>query len=141
MKDTELKTARDRALYEAYLKAIREHTFVDYHACVDYVRKSRAPQFFLSPKSLSNYLGLIFSGKDLISELNDASLRRVWELYDRYMDYIEEHDCTGVSRERICEILVEQEAPEFYLGRERAIQILNRERKRARRQIQARYKQ
>ncbi len=138
MKDTELKRTRDRDFYRTYVDCLQTCRFKNRYEAVDHVRKHSSPCFYISPKVLSNYIGIILRG-DILPQLNSSGKRRLKELYKRYRDYITMHPNTNLSRERICEILVEEKAPEFYIGRSLAFQILSRERKKAIKELQNRY--
>ena len=131
MKDTELKEMRDRALYQVYLQGLEEGRFNSMREAGEYVRKQPAPQFFLSSRVASLYIGMIMQGISLL-HLNSLSRRRIWTLYDRYVEWKRENASSTLSRERICEILVEEPAPEFYVTMEQARKSIWKEWKKAR---------
>lgn len=131
MKDTELKRMRDEALYNVYLQGLEAGEFASQQQASDYVSLHSAPQYFIEAKKLSTYFGMIESHISLIA-LNSASRRRVWHLYDEYRAWRRNHPDSKLTRERVCELLVEEPAPEFYLKPEsvrRIIQRMNRERR------------
>lgn len=131
MKDTELKRMRDEALYQVYLQGLEEGAFVSMQEAAEYVSSHEAPQFFIEAKQVSLYIGMIENHISLIF-LNSASWRRVRTLYAMYLKWREEHPESQLTRERVCEILVGECAPEFYLMPESAriiIQRMRRERR------------
>lgn len=114
MKDTELKRMRDEALYEVYLQGLEAGAFESLQEAADYVSTHPAPQYFIAAKKVSDYFGMIESHVSLIA-LNSASRRRVWRLYAEYRRWLQENPGSKLSRERVCELLVDEPAPEFYL--------------------------
>ena len=135
MKDTELKRQRDRALYEAYIKGLEEGRFASMRDAAEFVRQQPAPQFYISPREASLQIGRIEARISLIG-LNSLSRRKIWDLYDRYVLYLRQHPDTSLTRERILEILVEEPAPQFYIGAEMARKILQQENARIRKKWQ-----
>lgn len=127
MKDVELKAARDRDIFHAYRQAVLQMDFTNQEEAIDYVRMHTAPRFYISPKVCSILLGKLFAGKPL-DKLNFLALKRLYELKKRYMEC--KRECGNLSRERICEIIVDMPAPEFYVGRTHASRIISKEMRR-----------
>lgn len=130
MKYTELKTARNRALYAAFKKGLSDGSFATMRDAARYVCKQPAPSYYIEAEKASMLVGRILQGVSLIN-LNSCSRRKAWQLYRNYMKYLEEHPCCKLSRERIMEILVDEQAPEFYLEPQRTRKILYQERRKA----------
>lgn len=126
MKDTELKRLRDRDLYEVYRRGLEEGRFVSMRDAADYVRQQPAPQYYISSREASLQIGRIEARISLIG-LNALSRRRIWRLYDNYVAFLNDNPDTELTRERILEILVDEPAPEFYIGAEMARKILQQE--------------
>lgn len=127
MKDTELKEARDRDLFVCYQKALRENNFQDQWEAIEYVRRCPAPRFYISSKSCSLLLGKIFAGKRL-ERMHPLAYKRIRHLADMYKTYVSgENGKKGLSRERICEILVDMPAPEFFVSHLYATRIITKE--------------
>lgn len=126
-RDTELREERDHALYLTYLRGLREEHFKNMHEAADWCRHQPAPKFYLSSKSLVNYIKMINRGKSL-NRLHSTTRRKVYKLYNMYQKYMEEHPDNTDPRERICEILVDEPAPEFYMGHDLTLLALQRER-------------
>lgn len=126
MKDTELKVARDRDLFLAYQKALRNNVFQNQWEAVEFVRTHPAPRFYISSKVCSLLLGRVFAGKP-VDGLHPLSRKRLKELERLYRDYEENAFKGKRMRERICEIIVDMPAPEFYVSNRYATRIINRE--------------
>lgn len=127
MKDTELKEARDIALYKVYKEGLVTHTFGTMHEAIDWCRLQPAPCFFLSAKRLSNYITLLQCGHNLNS-LHPSTRKKVKHLYARYIEFKTKHPLgKEMSRNQICELLVEEPAPEFYIGWRHALRIIRKE--------------
>lgn len=130
MKDTELREMRDRALYAAYLKGIREGTVSTLNEAADYARNQPAPRFFISPWNLAKYFVQVEKHRPM-NRVNSSTRHKIRELYSRYQAYLRDHPDNTYSRTRICEILVDEPAPRFYMGQELAKKIIVKERKAA----------
>lgn len=127
MKDTELTKSRDAALYECYLQGLKTQTFANMHEAADWCRSQPAPKFYISAESLAGYLYTIRKGGSL-HNLHRSTQEKVYDLLDRYRLYVATHDVQRVGLKRICEDLVEEPAPRFYIGHHHAIAVLQRER-------------
>lgn len=127
MKDVELKAIRDRDLFLCYQKALKEHDFRNQWEAIEYVRKSPAPRFYISSKVCSLLLGKIFAAKKL-ERMHPLAYKRIKCLEKMYKYYVSgEAAKKGLSRERVCEILVDMPAPEFFVSNVYATRIINRE--------------
>ncbi len=131
MKDTELKKQRDRDLYAAYVEGLRQRTFASLGEASEYARKQTAPQYYISARTASLLIHKIQNKVSLI-DVHESSRRRIWQLYDRYQEYLRENPDTKEAREIILEKLVETPAPEFFLSGSRAKHIIIEERRRRR---------
>lgn len=137
-RDTELRQERDRELYSIYVKGLNEQNFENTHEAADWARSQPASKFFISSKSLVNYIGQRLANAPL-TNMFEENRRRMEYLYGLYLDFIANNPNTTLSRERICEILVESPAPMFFIGHESAIKIILRERASAKKQFIDRY--
>lgn len=127
MRDTELKSARDRDLFLCYQKALRENVFRNQWEAIEYVRTHAAPRFYISPKSCSLLLGRLFAGKP-VDRLNRLAWKRIKHLESLYKAFVkDEGGMKGLSRERVCELLVDMPAPEFYVTHRYATRIILKE--------------
>ena len=127
MKDTELKAIRDRDLFLCYQKALRECNFKNQWEAIEYVRQSPAPRFYISSKACSLLLGKLFAGHRL-GKIHPLAYRRIKHLEKMYKNYVSgEAGCKGLSRERVCEVLVDTPAPEWYVSNAYATRIINKE--------------
>ena len=127
MKDIELKSIRDRDLFLCYQKALKEKDFKNQWEAVEYVRKSPAPRFYISSKVCSLLLGKLFAGYKL-ERMHPLAYKRIKHLEKLYRGIVAgEAKYKGLSRERICEILVDMPAPEFYIANIHATRIIHKE--------------
>ena len=127
MKNMEIREMRDRALYEAYVRGIREHDFSGEDEAADYARMQPAPSFFISAWNLNKYFVRIEHHQPM-DKIFSSTRRKIRELYRRYQTYMLEHPDTKLARLHICMILVDEPAPEFYVGHDLALKIISRER-------------
>lgn len=134
MKNTELKRARDTALYAVYKRCLSEGRFATMRNVAKHICKQPAPRFYIEGEKASLLVGRILANESLIN-LNSCSRRMAWELYRRYKRFLAEHPDTTLSRERIMEEVVEEQAPEFYIEPQRARKIIYLELRRARKKI------
>lgn len=127
MRDTELKQTRDRDLFLCYQRALQENNFQDQSEAIEYVRKCPAPRFYISSKSCSILLGKIFAGKRL-ERMHPLAYKRLRHLADMYRAYVSgDNGMKGLSRERVCEIIIDMPAPEFYVSHLYATRIITKE--------------
>lgn len=127
MKNTELKRARDLALYHAYKIGLSSGSFVTMRDAAKYVCEQPAPRYFIEAEKASILIGRILAGVSLINH-NSCTRRMAWQLYNNYKAFLSSHPGCKLSRERIMELLVDEPAPEFYIEPQRARKILYQER-------------
>ena len=127
MQNTELKIERDRELYLTYLRGLEDERFDDLTQAAEWVQSQPASKFYITSKALANYIGAIQNGKTppRMYYYNELKIR---VLYERYLDFIESHPNHGMSREKICDMLVEEPAPQFYISQDYIRIIIQRER-------------
>ena len=123
-KDTELKRSRDWALYEVYKKGLQDQRFSTQKEAINWVFQQPAPQFFLSSKSLAVHLGELTRTGSL--PVYEATREKILRLAEMYQQYIDEHPDSGLSKDLICEALVESPAPSFYASKETIRKIIQR---------------
>ena len=129
MRDNELTKERDRELYLIYLRGLREQNFRDMHEAADWVRSQPASKFYISSKALVNYICAIRNG-NIPPRMHLWNERKVKMLYRMYGEYMEKNPDCRLPREQVCEILVEEPAPIFFIGHESCINAIRRERHR-----------
>lgn len=139
MKDTELRQERDRSVYETYLRGLRTQTFTTVREAADWVRSQPAPQYFISGRMAAYYISKLQQGKDL-GKVHPNTRQKVLDLYANYLRYREEHPDCRRGRQYICELLVEEEAPCYYINYEYTCMIINRMRAQHQKQLQKRYR-
>lgn len=116
------------------MNAIRERTFRNLQEAADWVRFQPAPKFYISSKSLVNYIGAIANGAHL-PNMYSQNRKKVRALYTMYNEFILRDEAKGLSRARICEILVDSPAPQFFIGHDSAVKVILNERKKAQSRI------
>ena len=131
VKDTELKQMRDEDLYRVYVRTLGERDCASLQEAADVSRMEVAERYYISANEASSHIGSIQSGRSLIN-LNSCSRRRIWQLWDNYRRWLEEHPGSTLSRERIMEELVQEPAPEFYISASHARHIIIKERRKVR---------
>ena len=128
MKDTELRQEKDRELYSLYLKGLREQHFNNMHEAAEWVRSQPASKFYISSKALVNYRGAMQHGS-IPPKMFSCNRKKIKILYNRYLEYMENNPGCKLSRERICEILVDEPAPMFFICHDSCMKAILRERR------------
>lgn len=136
MRSTELKQQRDAALFEAYKDALETKSFRFQRDAVNWARTHQAPRFFVSPIVCALFMSKMEKGL-YIQGINASSRRKYDELFRRFRQ--QKNASPSSSTISICEQIVEQTAPEFYIGYVLARTIINREIKRQREIMLKRY--
>lgn len=113
MKNTELKEQRDLALFDAYRHALETTNFRYQQDAVNWVRTHAAPKFYVSPAVCAKFMSEMMKGKHL-EGINALAKKKFIELFRRFMNRIA--DTPSASIISICEQIVEEPAPEFYIG-------------------------
>lgn len=129
MKDTELRQEKDREIYSLYLRGLREQHFSNMHEAADWVRSQPASKFYISSKALVNYIGAIRNGK-VPPKMFSHNEKKIQILYTMYENFMAENPTCTLSRERICEILVDMPAPRFFICHDSCLKAIMRERTR-----------
>lgn len=127
MRDTELKEARDCDLFLCYQQALRTYNFQHEAEVINFVCSNPAPRFYISSDECSNLLGRFFAGKRL-ERMHPLAYKRLKVLAEMYKQYVRgENGMKGLSRDRVCEALVDMPAPEFYVSPDYARKIIKRQ--------------
>lgn len=138
-RDTGLKQMRDKCLYEVYKEGLVEIGFTSLEMAINYARKHPAPSYFITARTASLYLRKRLRGEE-IPGLHRTLQRKVDDILTLYLDYLAENPDTALSREGICEQIVDEEAPEFYIGYDAARKIILRERRLERERMISRWR-
>lgn len=126
-KDTSLREQRDEALFEAYTQAIREKFFASQSDAIDYVRRNKAPRFYIDGHFCAIIIGRMQKG--LPTQLKGEQRKRKFdELFRLFKEEKAKPENAGVSDGEICMRIVEMPAPEFYLNYRAASGIIAKER-------------
>ena len=67
--------------------------------------------------------------------MHKANRDRMRELYDRFIAFCTANPSCQLPRERICEALVDEPAPRFYIDLQMAMKVIQRERLRHRQEL------
>lgn len=137
VKDHELKNERDRDIYLTYLFGLREGIFDDLNDAALWVQRQPAPKFYVSAKSLVNYIAARQAGKDL-SRMYYWNRLKMEYLYSMYLHETDGRSCK-IAKEILCEELVERPAPYFYISVNYVRKIIQRECKKGREKILNKY--
>lgn len=138
MKDTELRKEKDREIYSLYLKGLREQHFSNMHEAADWVRSQPASKFYISSKALVNYIGAMKHGS-IPPKMFSSNEKKIKILYQMYLDFVASNPDCKLSRERICEILVDEPAPMFFICHDSCMKAILRERTRHMSELANRY--
>ncbi len=122
-KTTYLREQRDRALFDAYCKAISEHSFRSQDEATDYVRTHEAPRFYISPEFCMLIMGRLSRGQDSGIK-GKAATRKFQELFRRYVAEWKKPESRNLDIYDICSKIVCQPAPEFYINNRAARGII-----------------
>lgn len=120
-----------RALYESYLAVFRSGECETQFEAIDRARKSPAPHFFTSAQNCAKVVAKMLKGEPTGLK-NPDKIRKFEELCARVEKYIEENpeEVAKYGMPTICEEIVNQPAPEFYICHNTAKQIILHQRKR-----------
>lgn len=126
-KDTDLRRQRDKAIFDAYNKALVERGFQTQSEAVEYVRTHPAPRFYISVEFCAIVISRLVAGKHP-GVSGRQRIRKFRELYRRYLIETDKPENGNLSMREICGMIVDQEAPEFYLNFRATSEIINRQR-------------
>lgn len=124
MKNTGLREQRDYALFNAYKNALETKVFRGQKEAAEWTRKHGAPKFFVSPAVCAIFMSRIQKGMPL-DGINRLARKKFKELYRRFRRIADE--CPDMSILSICERIVDEPAPEFYISNDLCRRIINRE--------------
>lgn len=132
MRDTELTARRDAALVAAYQKALgklgRTAPFVRKRKVLDRILTAPAPRFYCSVEEASRVCSQILRGKGIARRGVRSAMYA--DLSRRVAAKLAENDLHTL-RTAVMEA-IEEPAPEWYIGIESALRIVNRSFKRRR---------
>lgn len=123
MRDTMLRKHRDKALFAAYQKALRENEFSDQRQAVDYVRKSEAPRWFVSKEHCAAVIGSWLHGKEFY-KMRPNKRRKFMALFDIYKLKKAEFPYSALTHLDLCAAIVDMPAPEWFLDHQMASRII-----------------
>lgn len=121
-----LREERDRALFEAYCKALKEHDFKTSKEAVNFVRTSPAPKWFTSPDRCAAEISRMIRGMRPFVR-GRVRLKKYSDLLKAYKAACADPANELCCHYAICEKIVETPAPQWYLGYKQAFDIIIRE--------------
>lgn len=124
MRDTMLRQHRDYALFQAYQKALEEHEFNSQREAINFVTRSKAPQWFVSKEFCAAVLSGLLRGKELY-KMGKQKRRKFAALMELYLQKKQEFPYCGMPHLTLCGEIVEMEAPEWFIGYQMASKIIN----------------
>lgn len=127
-KSTYLREERDRALFEAYTKALRNIRFNTQEEAINYVRTHEAPKFYISGEFAAYVIGRMLRGVSM-GVTGIQRIKKFKELFRRFCEVKNTPRMKGLSNKDICSLLVDEPAPEFYINYRMAKGILLEQRK------------
>lgn len=125
---TMLREERDRALFEAYCKALKEHDFKTSKEAVNFVRTSPAPKWFTSPDRCAAEISRMIRGMRPFVR-GRVRLKKYSDLLRAYKAACADPANELCCHYAICEKVVETPAPQWYLGYKQAFDIIIREKR------------
>lgn len=132
-----LREERDRAVFDAYNNAIKNHIFKTQEDAFDYVRTHPAPRFFIEPEFCTTVICRMLRGEPMGIK-GEHQRRKFNELFRRYKGYLSAHP--GCSSIVVCSVIVNESAPEFYISNRSIRFIISKQREDKCREMQRRYK-
>lgn len=124
MRDMMLRKRRDKALFLAYQKALRENEFSDQKEAVDYVRKHEAPRWFVSKEFCAAVISSWLRGKDNY-KMRRNKRRKFQALYDIYLKMKGEFPYNTLNHLELCGVIVDMPAPEWFIDHQLASRIIS----------------
>lgn len=118
---------RDREIMARYAQIVESESCKTQTEALTRVVNSPSSRFWVTPECVAKVLAKLHKGGDL-SKMTACKRRMYTELYRRFLDKRELAEFKDMSLSRICEIIVEEQAPEFYLLPDTAMDIFIAER-------------
>lgn len=135
MKDTELKEMRDREFYRLYVRSLDDGMhFESQRKAADILKDRPAPGYFISAREASLQIGKLMCHVQDIG-VSSQQRRKINDIYRRYKEYLRSHTDCAMSRIQVLELIVDDEAPEWYMTSELARKILRKECRRRRKEL------
>lgn len=124
----EFISKRDSDLYRAYKVVVDSGKYDNIIDCVREALTLPASKFWISSENAARIISRMENG-DTLENLSPIRKEMFYELHNRYLEEKSKY-ARPVPICRICEIIIEQPAPRFYIGMQRAIKLIKKERTR-----------
>lgn len=113
---------RDQEIMKRYAQIVGSERCKTQTEALTRVVQSPCKRFWVTPECAAKVLAKLHKGGD-VSKMTPCKQRMYTELYRRFLEKQKLEEYKNMSLSRICEILVEEEAPEFYLLPDTAMDI------------------
>lgn len=127
-KETYLREERDRALFEAYNRAVATMDFESQCEAIDYARTHEAPRFYVDADFLHIVIGRIRRGVDIGVD-GELSRQKFLDMYELVIQERTKPENAFLSIMDLCCMVVNMPAPSFYIGYSSARHIISKQRK------------
>ena len=118
-----LRECRDKELFLAYQRALKENSFSDQREAVEYVRKHEAPRWFVSKEFCAAVISSWSRGKEFC-KMRANKQRKFRALYDLYLSLRQQAAYRTLTLLDLCALIVEMPAPEWYIDHQLASRII-----------------
>lgn len=115
---------RDAEIMRRYSQIVRERNCRSQRDVMLHVVKSSASRFYVSSESLERVIRHLRQGGNL-DNMSESKRAMYEELYNRYKEHRKMPEYSKMRIRHLCEILVDEPAPEFYIQAETAMDIFN----------------
>ena len=122
---------RDKEIMKRYAQIVGSTECKTRTEALSLVVHSPSTRFWVSPEQAAKVIEKLINGGDT-QKMTACKQRMYAELYRRFLEKIKLDEYKDMSISRLCEILVEEEAPEFYLLPETAMDIFIEQRNKKR---------
>lgn len=124
---------RDNEIMKRYAQVVGSTDCKTQTEALSLVVNSPSKRFWVAPERAAKVIYHLQKGGNTHG-MAPCKQRMYAELYRRFLEKIQLEEYRDMSVSRLCEILVEEEAPEFYLQTETAMNIFIAERDRRRKE-------
>ena len=121
-----LRQQRDQDFFECYREALETHVFASQREAVDYVRTHPAPRWYVSREFCAAVLSSMLRGKNQY-KMRSGKRRMFEALFALYQQKRQEEPYKSLRHVELCDHIISLPAPEWYLGYERADDIILRQ--------------
>lgn len=118
--------ARDRDLFLVYREGLMTVGFSEQREAAEWAVRQPARSFYISLKPCYYLMNGLLNGRPL-KNMHGASLKKVLAMFDRFVALRADPQFEHLSVMRLCERLIEEKAPEFYIEPDTAEKVIRYE--------------